>query len=382
MNRQRLHQIFANYIENFERINNKEHDENFKWRIAKQFHDLINPESPAFAERIKEAWNLSSVLIDSSNRYCFSALVTCAEKDPEAVKALFKNLFADDGGDLAVRQDKILKFIDDANNLTRQLHSSNGMFMNDQRSAMAYLFLNDPDNHYLYKASEANNFASCVEFYDDWGSGANFKLDVYYRMCDLLVEEIGKSKELIDTNESRFYDNNNVKIEGMHSDSKYHILAFDIIYGAPEFRYNFYKGIPFSNITAQARRLHEERVKKAQELYNEWQQAQTNVALFQEAKDYFVKNIIVGLPVCHKVFGEGKIIEIDGDNIIVLFAVKNETKKLAMMTSFTGKFLTADIPDLTEKIMRYQDVVRKEQMIFSTLERATNALESYREFLE
>lgn len=382
MNKHRLHQIFANYIENFERINNKEHDENYKWRIANQFHDLIDPDSLDFVKNIKEAWNLSSNLIDSSNRYCFSALVTCAEKDPDAVKALFKNLFADDGGNLSVRQDKILKFIDDANELTAQLHSSNGMFMNDQRSAMAYLFLNDPNTHYLYKASEANSFASCIEFYDDWGSGANFKLDVYYKMCDLLVEEICKSKALIETHESRFYDKNNIKIEGMHSDNKYHILAFDIIYGAPEFRYDFYKGIPFSNITAQARRLHEEHVKKSQKLYNEWQIAQNNADLLQEAKNYFNKNIIVGLSVSHKVYGEGKIIEIDGNSIIVLFTTKNETKKFTMMTSFTGKFLTADIPDLGENIMRYQDVVKKEQMILLNLERATKALNPYREYLE
>lgn len=382
MNKDRLRQIFANYIENFERINNSEHDENYKWRIAHLFHDLINPESPDFAEKIKEAWNLSANLIDSSNRYCFSALVTCAEKEPEAVKALFKNLFADDYGDLSVRQDKILKFIDDANALTSRLHSDNGVFMNDQRSAMAYLFLFDPDNHYLYKASEARSFASCIEFYDDWGSGAGFKLDIYYRMCDALVEEIKNSKELIETNKSRFYGKNNSKVNDMYPDNNYHILAFDIIYGAPEFRYNFYKGIPFSNITAQARKLHEERVLKAQELFNKLRKAQEDADLLAEAKKYFSDNIVVGLIVHHKMFGEGKIVEINDNNIFVLFSRNNETKKFTLMSSFVGKFLSADISDLSEKVEKYQIIAQREQSIVSSLDRAIKELEPYKEYLD
>ena len=103
---------------------------------------------------------------------------------------MFKTLFADDGGDLAVRQKKIEQFIADANALTKRLHSENGMYMNDQRSAMGYLFLYDPDNHYLYKATEANDFASCIEFFDDWGPGTAFRLDVYYRMCDVLSDKV------------------------------------------------------------------------------------------------------------------------------------------------------------------------------------------------
>lgn len=246
MNKQRLHQIFANYIDSFELINNNQNNENYKWEIANQFRNLMNPDSPDFVENIKEAWKLSSNLIDSSNRYCFSALVVCAEKAPEEIKSLFKNLFANDFGDLSIRQNKILKFIDDANSLVSKYHSNNGVFMNDQRSAMAYLFLYDPDNHYLYKASEARSFASCVEFYTDWRSGADFQLDVYYRMCDCLVEEIKNSEELLKTNASRYFDKHGKRIDNMHPDNNFHILAFDIIYGAPEFRYNFYKGIPFS----------------------------------------------------------------------------------------------------------------------------------------
>ncbi len=382
MNRQRLQQIFANYIEKFELITNETYDENYKWRIAYQFHELMNPDTPYFYERMKQAWKLSANLIDSSNRYCFSALISCAEKEPETVRLLFKALFADDSGDLMVRQQKIQRFIEDANALTMRLHTTNGMFMNDQRSAMGYLFLYDPDNHYLYKASEANNFASCIEFYDDWGSGTNFKLDVYYRMCDILVEEIRKSPALLSTNESRFYDKNGRKIEGMHPDYNFHILAFDIIYGAPEFRYNFYKGIPFSNITAQARSLHEEKVKKAQELHTKWQCARMRADLLAEAKEYFANHIVVGLKVKHRTLGEGHITELPDGNMFIFFSKINETKKFCIMNKVTWNYLTADIPGFDEKLARYRDVIEKELLISMELDKAEQAFEPYRAYLE
>lgn len=382
MNQERLQKVFENYIKKFEFINNPEMDENYKWRIAAKFHDLMDPDAPDFEERIKEAWKLSSNLIDSSNRYCFSALVSCSEQEPESVRQLFEALFAEDNDDLTVRQRKILTFIEDANALTERLHSSNGMFMNDQRSAMAYLFLYDPDRHYLYKASEAGSFASCVEFYDDWGPGTDFRLDVYYRMCDQLVEAIHQCPELIETHRSRYIGKDGSRIGKMHLDENYHILAFDIIYGAPEFRYNFYEGIPFSPITAQTRKLYQERVEKAKELCHAMMEAQAQADQLKEAKEYFASFITVGLPVRHKVFGEGTIEQINGTSITVAFASKGESKKFLAAAAFTGGFLTADIPNLQGKVDEYRAVIGNESSIEHRLKYATEAFSKYQELLE
>ena len=381
MNRSRIHQIFTNYIENFEVINNSKNNENYKWKIAYSFCDLMNPDAPDFANRIKEAWTLSDNLIDSNNRYCFSALVTCAEKEPEAVRQLFKKLFADDGGNLDLRQDKILNFINEANMLTAKLHSGNDVFMNDQRSAMAYLFFYDPDNHYLYKASEARSFASCVEFYDDWGAGAAFKLHSYYRMCDELVEVIKKSEALKNTHNSRFFDRNNVRRNDMHPDNNYHILSFDIIYGAPENRYNFYKGIPYKKITAESRRLYNERSKKAKELYVELKQAQADYDLLQEAKEYFKANIVVGLPVKHRIWGVGYVTKVDEENIYITFERSGE-KKLSLIVAFANQALTTDIPDFYEDISLYRSVLLRQSSISSALNKAIKNFEEYSEYLD
>lgn len=378
MNKENLHNIFSNYIKKFEIINNPANYEIYKWEVAYSFSSLMNPDSPDFLSNFHKAVKITSNLIDSANRYPFSSLYNCAQKDEEAVKNLFRNLFAEDNGDLDVRQKKIEKFIMDANELIEKLHSSNNVFMNDQRSAMAYLFLNDPDNHYLYKASEAKDFASCVEFYDDWGSGNVFNLKAYYKMCDMLVDEIKACPELIETHKSRYETNSEKEL---HPDVNYHILAFDIIYGAPENRYNFYEGIPFSAITAEKRKLYQERVKKAEELYNEVLAAQEKADLLNKAKKYYLDNLNVGDKVKHKAFGTGTITEIDSESIIVRFDKSGETKKFILLKIFDGGFIKADLPDIEEKIAEFHPIANAIDLD-KKLDRAEKAFEPYAKYLE
>lgn len=380
MNKENLHNIFANYIKKFECINNAEHDENYKWRIAARFHDLINPDNDNFLMNLKEACRVSGNLIDSVNRYCFSSLVKCAEKDETAVRNLFRTLFVDDRGNLKLRQKKIEAFIKNANTLTETYVSVNGMFMNDYRSVMGYLFLNDPDRHYLYKALEAKDFASCIEFYDDWGSGSDFNLEIYYRMCDMLVKEIRNCDALMETNASRFIDKEGKQIVNMHPDTNLHILAFDIIYGAPGFRYDFYDGIPFSTITAKARKLHHEKTEKAKELYEAVQKAQANADLLKEAKKYFAEIIHVDSEVWHKMWGIGRIVEINGDYIFVRFSNDMTPKKFQTLTAFDGGYLNIHVPGIENKLKEYHPAIVAKN-INGVLKNAKVSFAPYAEYL-
>ena len=45
----------------------------------------------------------------------------------------------------------------------------------------------------MFKSTEARAFSDCYEFGEDIGSGQTFRLDVYYRMCRELVDEIKNS---------------------------------------------------------------------------------------------------------------------------------------------------------------------------------------------
>lgn len=390
MNKTRLYRIFTNYITKFESFNQpepKEPNETFKWHIAHHFRDLMNPESDNFVQGIHSAVGKCSDLIDSRNRYPFSALANCADRDEDAVRELFRALFADDGGDLTARQRKIDRFIEDANALTRRLYSENGVFMNDQRSAMAYLAMYDPDNHYLYKATEANLFASCIRFFDDWGSGTNFRMDVYYRMCDALVEEIRNCEPLLKTHKSRYVGKDGALVPELHPDRNYHIFAFDIIYGAPANRYNFYDGIPFTMITPEGRGLYQERVAKIQELTAALETEQNTMNLLAEAKVYFRSVLTPGTEVRSCSLGAGRITALQETAqysfIKVKFEKADTERTFLMIQSFANGQLSANIPDMPEKLVQYKTVLDiNEENLRSKMTKLQTELDIYKMLLD
>ena len=171
---------------------------------------------------LKEAKDATENLIDSYTQP-FHGLYELAKREPETVRAMLTALLEDDGGDLVARQEKIDTFLAECDQLVESYFPGSHLYKNDQRSAMAYLFLNDPDNHYLYKATEAKYMADCVGFYDDWGTMSNFKLEVFHRFCDELIEEIKATPALMATHQSRFVDAK----KPMHEDELLHVLVFD-----------------------------------------------------------------------------------------------------------------------------------------------------------
>lgn len=189
MNINNLHQIFQKYIDSFEYLNNKEHDENYKWEVAQGFQNF-DLDADDFVAEMKRLLKISCNLIDSGQSMPFAGLIEFAKKEPITVKKMFEELYANENNDLELKQRKIDSFINQSEELRKKYFKDSHLYINNQRSAMQFLFLRYPDSNYMYKASQAKSFADCIEFYDDWGPMSDFKIEVYYRMCDQLVKEI------------------------------------------------------------------------------------------------------------------------------------------------------------------------------------------------
>lgn len=115
MNTKNLHQIFANYIDRFEELNNPEHNETFKWWAAAQFHavmaDALKKSGKEFTNDLKTivSKDVVGVIIDGRMQP-FRGLVKIAEKNScesaDAVKQLWGDrifekcgIGRDEGGD-------------------------------------------------------------------------------------------------------------------------------------------------------------------------------------------------------------------------------------------------------------------------------------------
>lgn len=374
MNKTRLGQLFSNYIEKFEYINNPDFNETYKWTVVEQYRESFNLDAPDLSAMLYEVWKISENLIDSANQQPFYALVTYAKEEPETVRNMYRELFADDGGDLALRQAKIYAFIQKSEELKAKYAPGSWRYTNDQRSVMAYLFFHDPEHNYLYKSTQAHEFADCVDFLDDWGSGANFKLDVYYRMCDELVASMKEFPKLIQTHMSRYEDTK----EQLYEDTGLHLLAFDMIYSSQV--YNLYDGIQYSHPKVAEKKLYRERVEKAAALKEVYEQAQADFAHLEEIRAAILSHLQVGSSLIHKVYGKGEIVSLDGPSVSVQFQTQSDPKKFMLISSLGGGFLKTGTDD-DHLIQANAKLLQMDDSLERRLKSAESALEPYLQYL-
>lgn len=375
MNTKNLQIIFKKYIDNFETLNNRKNDETYKWEIAQEFQKF-DVDAENFAEMLTRMWKVSSNLIDSSQQLPFYALVEYVRREPEVVREMFRKLYADEHIGCDQKQQSINEFIEASEKLRKKYYPDSRLYVNNQRSVMMYLFLRYPDSNYGYKASQAKSFADCIEYYDDWGPMTDFRLDIFYRMCEQLINEIKANDALVATHKSRF-ENTDRKL---YPDDNLHILALDIIYTSQA--YNFYGDMTFAPINAQARKLHFERVAKAKELAYAVDVAKEKMKLLAEAKAYVEATLSQGTVVKHRAFGQGTVEGCVDSIVSVFFPRVNESKKLGLVVAFGNGLMTLPSEEATNKIKEYIPILSREKYIPKDFEYATEKLQPYLEYID
>ena len=94
MNENHLHQIFENYIKKFEEINNTEHQEYYKWQIAKIFRpmmdDALKSEDAEFIRKLKQIRKKTENFIDSYTQP-FGGLIRFADNPDDTYYYCFKD---------------------------------------------------------------------------------------------------------------------------------------------------------------------------------------------------------------------------------------------------------------------------------------------------
>ena len=378
MNTKNLNLIFSNYIAQFARLNEPTGaNENYKWYAVRNFQEIFDIDAPDFAAMLKQACKSTENLIDSYMQP-FSGLVVMAEKDGEAetIREMFRMLYTDDGGNLSVRQEKIDAFLKSCDELLKKHYPTSHLYKNDQRSVMGYLWFHDPDNNYMCKTTEAQYLANAAEFYEDWGTYAHFRLDVYYRFCDALIEEIRKNQALMDIHNSRFEGH-----EGeMHPDAKLHILAFDVIYCART--YGLYSGVEIKEVSSEDKRLYLQRKKKAEELAESLALAEKKMMLLQEGIREAERMVRSGASIKHKSFGSGSLDSFDGKYLIIRFSGIEAPKKFELTSALGNGFIALDADGFPAFLERYGAVLKQATMIPQQLKSAEAALEPYVAFLD
>lgn len=371
MNKKNLSLVFEQYIENFDYIIEPDtQNETYKWKAVQQFQKEWNVDAEDFADMFKKAMSQKSNLLDNSAVYPNSGILSILTKEGETeyIRQCFAELFEKDNGDLDVRQTRLETFIERINKKIDEYAIGSRCYQT-MNSAICYLNFMYPKENYFYKASEAKDWANCIEFAEDFGSGENFSLKKYYKMCHELLEEIKKNEELVKVHMSRFK-----KVEGHYKiEDEFkvldNILVYDIIYCAHT--YNFYSKAVIATTSTKERIRRAELNQKCEAIALKIAEAEARCSeILAENSDNMD---LIGKVVRHKMFKEGTVVSQTDEFLEISFP--SGVKKLQFPFVLVKGFLKFDDDDVMAFAIRKDELNSEYQKLQKTIEELTRELE-------
>lgn len=335
MNKENLHEIISRYEAQYDVINNKENEEIFKWKAVdcfqREWFSQDNQELP-FSVLFSKAKRESSVLIDNSTVSPANGIVKMAEQEENEVKRLFCDvLFAEDNGNLALRQQHMEEFLEGIEKVRLKHFPASWKYAQDRHAASCYLALFAPKKNYIYKYTHAESFAKYIEYCKDLGSGSNFSLANYYEMCDLVVEALREHPSLLNAYQKLLTD-------GYYPDDSLHLLAFDVIYCAST--YNLFTGLQHKakKEAIKAYKLEQLHQAEVEKLRTKIEELETHIQSLDVELDMYRSINLVGVQVNEKHYGVGTIVSQNVNIIKVAFADGERSyiinKKYSMRPTF------------------------------------------------
>ncbi len=364
MNLENLHKLIDKYEEKFYEINNEKHDEIFKWRAAKRFRDVWfshETKKKPFSEMFNEARKDFFILMDNSYVSPSNGIVKIAEKEPEAVESLFKEvLFADDGGNIVKRQNNLDTFLVKIDELRAKHFPQSFKYKQDRHAASCYLAFFDPGANYIYRYSEAEIFAQHIEFGKDIGSGQYFRLDYYYEMCDKIVEALKEHPSLLEKHFTFLGDKH-------YRDESLHILAFDVIYCSKT--YKFYLGMQHQSKKESIKAFTEAQIREKERLEKEARinSLENEIYDLELKAEQYAPISLINVEVKHYKYGTGIVVSQEINKIVVKFNDKETT--LFVHKMYSKFFELEGGEEIIEALSDYADISSRLQKLREELKR-------------
>ena len=349
MNAERLRKLVSIYVDKFDMLTGDDCDENMKWRAVHHFKNNFDLNAPDLYENFKYAMSESRIIINNGTVQPVNGILKLISYEQETVREMLARLFEDDGGDIDKRQGRIQEFVDKANELLDKYERGKWKYRQEFRSALAYLTFFRPEENYLYKASQCQPFFRYLEFGEELGSGQDFKLSRYYKMCDDVRTAFLEYDELISTHNERWQHVGDPK-------DNLHILTFDIIYCS--IVYGFYD---FENYSRSVKRNkasveQEKIIEEIDEKNDELEKLEKELEIYRASYDNIPEVCLEGCEVKHRTYGVGKVVSQKGDVIEVKFSMR--TSKFQAIGSIANGFLTPDDSALIERCRELESVIQ------------------------
>lgn len=362
MNYENLHELINRYEANLDATMGPVHREQFKWEAMKLFRDVWFSENASqlpFADMFNQARKGCGWMVDNSRINPTSGVVKMAQAEPDTVERLFKELlFAEDNGDLSLRQSHMDDFVDQIETLRLKLFPRHWKYKHDRHAASCYRSFFTPDQDYVYRFSDADLMARYIGFEKPLGSGQYFSLPAYYEMCDIIVDALKQHPTLLGSHQERLNDK-------CYRDDSLHLMAFDFMYCCRT--YGYYHGLTQFGPIKKGNKASQQKAsndQKRQQLIDDINEAQNQLLTLQtQLADYEIVSLI-GTDVSTPQYGRGVVIEQEENKIGVQFGEVVKTfmihKQFAMRPKFEDEEQIVDLLSNRADILRQIDKVTKQ----------------------
>lgn len=148
---------YQNYFTNHKGENGESYweEEEFKWRGIKTFQDNWDLDTQNLSDMIKRSLYGVSHMMVSQARFPEGMIEDFAEREPDTVRAMFKDLF-DESKDIVER---FHSFKQKSADLLERVGNGAKNHFQDERTIALYLWLRYPDKYYVYQYTQARNLS-------------------------------------------------------------------------------------------------------------------------------------------------------------------------------------------------------------------------------
>lgn len=358
MNWENLHELISRYEENIYTLNDSNNDEKFKWHAVQRFQDAwFAPDADTlpFSELFHNAIKGSSILVNNGTVQPANGVVKLAEKAPEEVERLFREvLFADDDDDLDVRQEHMEEFLEGMEALLQQYYPASWKYRQDRHAASCYLAMYAPEKNYIYKYSPVEAFAVYTEFGKNIGSGSDFKLAHYYELGDIVVAALREHPELLRKHAELLDDT-------YYRDESLHLLAFDIIYCADT--YGYFKDLKHraKKDAIKAYTIEQQRRAEAEERQAAIDAIEQQILQLESQIDVYRSISLVGTQVQHKSWGVGTVIQQNINMVRVRFS--DIEKQFIISSKFPMRPTFEDDAEIVAAMTDYEAKIKEQESL-------------------
>lgn len=365
MNTENLHKLIERYEERYDWLNDATRCEKFKWGAMRGFRDVwFSEEAKAmsFAKKFEKATKRSGVMINNHMISPTSGIVKMAEQRPEEVEALFTELLYAPYASIPELQDHIDTFLDKTEEIRQELFPRFYRYKQDRHAASCYLAFFEPDRHFVYRYSDAEEFALRIEYGKDLGAGSYFSLSNYYEMAERTVEALKEHKGLLEKYDALFRDS-----DYYYYDESLHLLAFDLMYCCR--CYNLYGDMQFTKKKESIKAYAQQQIREKEEQtrLEQIEELEACIHEIEVAMDSYQEISLMGVEVRQTRRGKGLVIEQTGSKIKVRF--EDGEKSYIINQKYPMRPRFEDDEAIVEAFTAYDDLLDKKKKLEGELKK-------------